>query len=300
MKGFSIILILISAMLLSACGGGGDSDSNGDPDGDTGETAHCSERTEYTGSIEGDGVTFQRNDCNNLIYYRAGTTSSFPVKTARHAGFLCETYSRQRFARGSFESIIDKTNTHCFEDNGVYIQRRVTQLGSMSHITIYEKFYDDRDMENYTHSKEYRVYSLYSASKDFLEYSKEWDWGEVARKAGEALFGNGNLVGSWSFIYPAEQCTETYIFNSNNTFKWRSLDEVVTGTYYFSPQANSSNRHPLSLEVTSDNQQFDCKGNNHNDVGLVVDIFAEFPSETVMNWYYESTGGSLIVTLDKN
>ena len=110
---------------------------------------------------------------------------------------------------------------------------------------------------------------------------------------------SASIVGTWSFIYPSIQCTETYIFSSNNTFSGVSLDEVFDGTYTFAAQVNSSNRHPLSFTVTSDNQQFDCEGDNANDVGLVVDLFAEFPNATVMNWYLQSSGGSPVVTLNK-
>jgi len=116
---------------------------------------------------------------------------------------------------------------------------------------------------------------------------------------GSSTSQSASIVGTWSFIYPSIQCTETYTFNSNNTFSATSLDEIFGGTYTFTTQSNSSNRHDLSFTVTSDNQQFDCEGDNSNDVGLVINIFAEFPSTTVMNWYLQSSGGTPAVTLNK-
>jgi len=117
--------------------------------------------------------------------------------------------------------------------------------------------------------------------------------------SGSSTPQTASIVGAWSFIYPSVQCTETYVFNANDTFSATSLDEVFGGTYAFTAQANSSNRYPFSFTVTSDNQQFDCEGDNANDVGLVVDIFADFPSATVMNWYLQSSGGTPVVTLNK-
>jgi len=118
--------------------------------------------------------------------------------------------------------------------------------------------------------------------------------------------GSGNstpqsspIIGTWSFIYPSIQCTETYIFNADNTFSATSLDEIFSGTYTFTAQSNTSNRHPFSFTVTSDNQQFDCQGSNANNVGQVVDIFSEFPNSVTMNWYLQSTGGTPEVTLNK-
>lgn len=108
------------------------------------------------------------------------------------------------------------------------------------------------------------------------------------------------IVGTWLLIVPAVQCTETFVFNSNNTFSGTSLDEIFGGTYTFTTQANTSNRHTFSFTVTSENQQFDCEGDNANDVGTVFNLFAEFPSTNVMNWYLQSTGGSPLVTLNKN
>ena len=116
---------------------------------------------------------------------------------------------------------------------------------------------------------------------------------------GSSTTQSASIVGTWSFIYPSIQCTETYTFNSNNTFSATSLDEIFGGTYTFTTQSNSSNRHDLSFTVTSDNQQFDCEGDNSNDVGLVINIFAEVPSTTVMNWYLQSSGGTPGVTLNK-
>ena len=117
--------------------------------------------------------------------------------------------------------------------------------------------------------------------------------------SGSSNTPNASIIGTWSFIFPSIQCTETYVFNSNNTFTANSLDEDFGGTYTFASTPNSSNRHAFSFTVTSDNQQFDCEGDNANDVGLVVDIFADFPSATVMNWYLQSSGDAPVVTLNK-
>ncbi len=98
---------------------------------------------------------------------------------------------------------------------------------------------------------------------------------------------SASVIGTWSLIVPAVSCTETFVFTSNNTFSGTSLDEVFAGTYVFTTQANTSNRHAFSFTVTSDNQQFDCEGDNADDIGTVFNLFAEFPSETVMNWYLQ-------------
>jgi len=111
---------------------------------------------------------------------------------------------------------------------------------------------------------------------------------------------NESIVGSWSFTYPATQCVETYIFNTNNTITITSLDEISTGTYSFANAVNSSNRHSLSFTVLNDNEQVDCEGNNVNDAGRVVDVFAEFVTITQMDWYLQSTGGTAALTVDKN
>ena len=110
---------------------------------------------------------------------------------------------------------------------------------------------------------------------------------------------SSSIVGTWSFICPSVQCTETYIFNSNNTFSATSLDKVFGGTYNFTTQANSSNRYPFTISINSDNQQANCEGDNSNDVDLVADIFVDFPSDTVMNWYLQSSGGTPAATLNK-
>ena len=117
--------------------------------------------------------------------------------------------------------------------------------------------------------------------------------------SGSSTPQNTSIVGTWSFIYPSIQCAETYNFNSNNTFSATSLDEVFAGTYDLGTQANSSNRRPFTVSITSDNQQADCEGDNSNDVGLVADIFVDFPSATEMNWYLKSSGGAPWVTLNK-
>jgi len=108
------------------------------------------------------------------------------------------------------------------------------------------------------------------------------------------------VVGMWSHTIPSVQCTETFTFNSNNTFSASSLDEISNGTYVFETQENSSNRHAFSFTVTSDNQQFDCEGDNTNDIGTVYNLYAEFPDTTVMNWYLQPTGGTPVETLNKN
>ena len=111
---------------------------------------------------------------------------------------------------------------------------------------------------------------------------------------------NEAIIGTWSFIYPSVQCTETYTFSTDNTFTLTSLDEAHSGTYAFTNESNSSNRHSLSFTVTNDNQQADCEGDNINDVGRVVDIFAEFVTTNQMNWYLQSSGGIPVVTVNKN
>ena len=111
---------------------------------------------------------------------------------------------------------------------------------------------------------------------------------------------NESIVGTWSFTYPATQCVETYTFNASNSITITSLDEISTGTYFFDNTVNSSNRHSLSFTVINDNEQPDCEGNNINDVGRVVDVFAEFVTITEMNWYLQSSGGAPVVTVDKN
>ena len=118
--------------------------------------------------------------------------------------------------------------------------------------------------------------------------------------SGNSTPQSASVVGTWSLIVPSVQCTETFVFNSNNTFSGTSLDEIFGGTYAFTAQANTSNRHAFSFTVTSDNQQFDCEGDNANDLGTVFNLFAEFPSANVMSWYLQSTGGSPEVTLNKN
>ncbi len=108
-----------------------------------------------------------------------------------------------------------------------------------------------------------------------------------------------SIVGTWTLLHQAVQCTETLTFNADNTFSATALDEVVDGTYTFITQANASNRHSFSFTITSDNEQFDCEGDNANDVGLVVDVFAGFPGTGEMNWYLQATGGTAELTFNK-
>ena len=108
------------------------------------------------------------------------------------------------------------------------------------------------------------------------------------------------ISGTWSYIVPATQCSESYTFNSDNTVRITALDEIIDGTYTFSSQTNSSNRHALSITTISDNQLPDCEGSNDDDSNLVLDIFVEFKTQTEMDWYVQSAGGDVLITLNKN
>jgi len=89
------------------------------------------------------------------------------------------------------------------------------------------------------------------------------------------------------------------VFNSDNTYTVTSLDEVSSGEYTFTAEANASNRHAFSFNVSSDNQQFDCEANNDDDTGTVYNLYVEFPDANVMNWYLDATGGAAVVTLNR-
>lgn len=107
-------------------------------------------------------------------------------------------------------------------------------------------------------------------------------------------------MGTWSAVNSVTQCVETHVYRADNTYSTSSLDEGISGTYTFDRQANTSNRHAFSLEVTDDNQQFDCHGDNGDDVGLEVDAFAEFVNTDTVSFYVEASGGLALFTLTRN
>lgn len=111
---------------------------------------------------------------------------------------------------------------------------------------------------------------------------------------------SSSIVGSWSFIYPSVQCTETYVFESDSTFSATSLDQIYGGTYSLSSDVNSSNRQEFTVTITNDNQQADCEGDTESDVGVVADLYIEFVTSSEMVWYRESSDGEALLTLDKN
>ena len=122
---------------------------------------------------------------------------------------------------------------------------------------------------------------------------------------GRAVSVNGSsskdttIIGTWSFTYPAVQCTETYVFKFDKRWSATSLDAQFGGNYEFSNQSNTSDREKLSLTWTSDNQQSDCEGDMDSKVGQITDLYVTFVSSTIMEWYSQPSGGSVEVTLNK-
>jgi len=109
-----------------------------------------------------------------------------------------------------------------------------------------------------------------------------------------------SIIGTWQYTYSgSEQCVETFQFNDDGTFEENSLDEVVKGSYTFEDTAVTGERHLLSMTFTSDNGMPDCKGSSEDDTGLKVTLYSNFTSETVIEWFEESKGGSSIVVLIK-
>lgn len=111
---------------------------------------------------------------------------------------------------------------------------------------------------------------------------------------------SNSIVGSWSYTYPSVQCTEIYSFKADNTFTVTSLDEIYGGTYSLSDDVNSSDRQEFSITITSDNQQADCEGDMESDAGVTAELYIEFVSPIVMDWYLEPTGGTASITLKKD
>ena len=109
-----------------------------------------------------------------------------------------------------------------------------------------------------------------------------------------------SIIGIWSYTYPSLQCTEIYTFNANNSFTIVSGGETVSGDYSFTSQKNSSDRHAITLNVKSDNQQFDCQGSNSNDIGVTIKSFLQFVNPSTINWYDQASGGTPLITTTKN
>lgn len=110
---------------------------------------------------------------------------------------------------------------------------------------------------------------------------------------------SNSVVGTWSFIYPSNGCTESYTFNANGTWTSSSLDEIQTGTYTFDETINTGERHALSIIVATDNGLPDCNGASSNATGVSGTVYAEFPSNLIMEWYLVLTGGTVDLVLTK-
>ncbi len=108
-----------------------------------------------------------------------------------------------------------------------------------------------------------------------------------------------SIVGTWSFIYPSNGCTESYTFNTNGSWSESSLDEVQTGTYTFDETVNTGERHALSIIVTSDNGLPDCNGVSGDATGVNGTVYVEFPSNLIMEWYLVVSGGTADLVLTK-
>jgi hypothetical protein len=108
-----------------------------------------------------------------------------------------------------------------------------------------------------------------------------------------------SIIGTWSFIYPSNGCTESYTFNSNGTWTESALDEIQTGTYTFDETINTGERHALSIIITSDNGLSDCNGVSSDATGVSGTVYAEFPSNLILEWYLVLTGGTADLVLTK-
>ena len=106
------------------------------------------------------------------------------------------------------------------------------------------------------------------------------------------------IEGTWSILYEAVQCEETYVFNSDGSWNVRSLDEVVSGTYTYSPQQDSGQ---LALTAIEDNLQADCLGRTTDSRGITSSISVELTDSTQMIWSFLSNGQVVFTeTLNRN
>jgi hypothetical protein len=108
-----------------------------------------------------------------------------------------------------------------------------------------------------------------------------------------------SIVGTWKYTYPGTQCVETYEFNADGTVNVTSLDEVAAGTYTFEQTVITGDRHFLSYTYTSDNGLPDCNGVSQDNTGDVYEIYTNFTSESVKEWFYDASGGSAAAVLIK-
>jgi len=125
------------------------------------------------------------------------------------------------------------------------------------------------------------------------------DSGNDNDRAGGNNIIDETIVGTWKYTYPASQCSETNIFNDDNTFTINSLDEVQTGTYVFESPVNVDGRYKVTLTFLSDNGLSSCTGDTTDSTGQVGSLYAEFATADQILWYASSSGGTPLGTFNR-
>lgn len=105
-----------------------------------------------------------------------------------------------------------------------------------------------------------------------------------------------SIVGAWEHTY-ANNCVETETFFDNNTVEIVSDQQVRTGDYTLTPPKSGTIRYELIISFTADNQLPDCLGNSNNLAGTTKGIWVEFATANIMDYYANSSGGSVYASL---
>lgn len=89
---------------------------------------------------------------------------------------------------------------------------------------------------------------------------------------------SNSISGTWFYIYPENQCTETFTFSEDGAFEINSGEANISGRYTFDETVNKGERHSLELNFRNQNSGKDCEGEFQNIVGVNLTLFGDFLS----------------------